>query len=1374
MSEPFQERRRADKAKDLFAGLAFAVASALVLAALVEFVVSCIGWALGDGNWHRPWVDARLKSSLEWMDGAPMLGPASSLLSSPPGWLPGPGAWRDILVLAILLFTPCWWIGARVGPALIARFDEDALRPAAAADLGMRWAGPLGPVQERVWAELESWCCSGMGDGRSPFWRPWVLPDVTERLSVAVMVGENGGGKSHLAEAFSRRLDRNKVLFALAAESSLKAVWLRVSVKWNELWWWRKRRHDQPWDCGYLVEDPAARARLAQFRPRRPTLIIADELRESSLDSALQALAAARVDFRHPVRLLVIDVALPGALAMQFDAISRQWKTPAHDLATVPVIDCSGVRFLTTQLRALVGAQPSLTGGERLHLIGSDREWEPVTEALDEQPILVAEALRWIRASGRRLEDLQSSAALPQLAGTLASQQGSRSTPLIAPDLLGKRRDLLRERVLTDRALHRRAGLRQALGGDEGDVVYHALMVATVAGGGSRERLLALMGLLPHQLSTERLQAAFGQPVTADWVPPIKPSVIADELLRLHFDAPVGAEFSQEGIDRLQTLLRQAWLLNPGGTRNTVARWKLRRQSDAFASAMLNLPNLNDLGAAADTNLRIDLVRAFVELAVLHESSVEEARLAIRGLKPGEWPEALKKLSPVLLRAEASGFHALLLWLDLHSLTFPQAGTLSDAEAGKYAVRLASEATHLLQQCVTVCVSVDKALEHALDEAAFAALPLLARFTPALASNKMLASLVSDMDRRSTTAFELGSDGKADDLRLRIRTSLLVAIARTGTFDADQDGWARCVLAALGKMERGGAMPDLDQFVGRASLAVDSVGLASDSRVSVANAVALWSRCQVDSSQAAKGAEWLANYCSSAYDRADMQKASAEAWGHLSRVMSYTDREATESAVMKVVAIAGRFWDHEGIQFEAALSWLQLTWAKKDTNPQATEQAAQRVAEIASRFTSHDGIQEESARAWRLVSWAYKDTQPEACEQAVAKVAAIADLFALNPCIQSEAAEAWRNLAHAHQNIDPEATENAAKGAALIAERFERHAGIQKDTAEAWVSLAWAHKDKDLLATERAVREVEAITKHFLWSDAIQYVMAAALRLLASSAKETAPHIVEFAALRAAHIAARFERHEGIQIEAARCWRDVAWAYRNTRPQLCEQVVHRVTLLAAGFEWSANMQYEMAQALRNLSWAYRDVGTQVVEQSAHKVAKIAARFPQHEEIQHEAAQTWRNLSWANRMANCLATELAAQKVANIAVRFPQHQGIQHEAAHAWRNLSWANRNTNSLATERAAQKVANIAMRFKQHEGIQFEAAQAWSLVIAAGIKFNQEALIARATIHLDELAGVGQDELLPVEMRQRVYGRVLEERERALVAVQAWRAQRD
>jgi hypothetical protein len=62
-----------------------------------------------------------------------------------------------------------------------------------------------------------------------------------------------------------------------------------------------------------------------------------------------------------------------------------------------------------------------------------------------------------------------------------------------------------------------------------------------------------------------------------------------------------------------------------------------------------------------------------------------------------------------------------------------------------------------------------------------------------------------------------------------------------------------------------------------------------------------------------------------------------------------------------------------------------------------------------------------------------------------------------------------------------------------------------------------------------------------------------------------------------------------------------------------------------------------------------------------------------------------------------------------------------------------------------------------------------------ASVKFDDEALITVATSALDALAGMGQHmNRWPAQIRQPTGGRIIEQRQLAMLAVDAWRASRN
>ena len=394
MSEAIQSKRRSEQFRDGLGTVVVAGLLAVSMACMTEGLIMLWGALLGDPDWHRSAVDQRLAASIAMLAGVPILGPLAAWLGSLKDGLPFNGYVRDVFAFGLAFFPLMLVPGRRLGPTLIARYDDEMLRPSPTGDYGLCWAGPTGDAQVDAWQRLHAWCYAGAGTGRSPFWRPWVMPDVPQRFSIAVLTGDNGVGKSRLAEALSRELDGTLQLEACTSRFS--ALRLRLRVKYDNCRWWRSRQESDPWDSGYLLQGPIAQARLALFAPRRATLIVADEWPPQSLTAAIDALNARRSDFRHPVRLLIINAVLPDSLGLRWDADRVVWTSAVPELGDVQVIDMSKVRFGQSQFRRMVGAQVDATG-ERLQLPGGDLEWAPFVELLDSLPVLLAEAIRQAR-----------------------------------------------------------------------------------------------------------------------------------------------------------------------------------------------------------------------------------------------------------------------------------------------------------------------------------------------------------------------------------------------------------------------------------------------------------------------------------------------------------------------------------------------------------------------------------------------------------------------------------------------------------------------------------------------------------------------------------------------------------------------------------------------------------------------------------------------------------------------------------------------------------------------------------------------------------------------------------------------------------------
>lgn len=281
MNDKEQARRQSARGREALATIGLALVMAAVLALGAEALAQALGLAAGQPGAHRGWADALLLGRALGGDPLP----------------------RDLLALAALLFPLCLLPARHVGPTLVARYDNAALRVEPASPLAAQ-AGPEGAGQRQAWAGIEAWCLHGAGPGCGAWWRPGALPEVEQRLSVAVLTGGGAQEASRLAEAFSRHIDGSLRLQALGG--GLPGLRWRLRIKLDECLWWRPLPAGTPWDAGYLPLSETALSALQHFRPRRATLVVADGLHPRLLAQALRTLEGRRAAFRHPVRLLVV------------------------------------------------------------------------------------------------------------------------------------------------------------------------------------------------------------------------------------------------------------------------------------------------------------------------------------------------------------------------------------------------------------------------------------------------------------------------------------------------------------------------------------------------------------------------------------------------------------------------------------------------------------------------------------------------------------------------------------------------------------------------------------------------------------------------------------------------------------------------------------------------------------------------------------------------------------------------------------------------------------------------------------------------------------------------------------------------------------
>ena len=1372
MSEAIQFKRRTEKFWDWLATVIVAGLLAVSIACTIEGLVILLGMLLEDPAWNRSWVDQRLAVSIEWLEGVPLIGPLATLLSIPKDWLPANDYVRDLLALGLAFFPLMLVPGRQLGPTLIARYDDEALRPWPTGDFGLSWAGPTGDVQVCAWQRLHAWCYAGAGTGRSPFWCPWLMPDVSQRFSIAVLTGDSGVGKSHLAEALSRKLDGSVDLEACT--SCLGALRFRLQVKLDNCQWWRSRQGSDPWDSGYLVEDPAARARLTGFSPRRATLIVADELSPQSLILAIEALNARRADFRHPVRLLIIDAVMPGSLGLRWDVDREVWATVVQELGNVPVIDMSTVRFGPPQFRRMVNAQVDATG-ERLQLFGKDSEWALFVEALDGLPVLLAESIRQVRDGRTSIDEMKRGGYTLE---SILEGQASRAIPLGPADLYGKARALMRERLLVDRAKYREQTIRVALGADVsgGEDAYFGLLIASLSGGAPTARLRTMLGWTVDKLGQARLSQIFGRGASSHWVPPIKPSVLADEMLRHYFHARHGAALPDEMRTDINRALRIAWLVNPAGTLRTVARWKERRNPDEFAQTMLSVPVFDGGGAEVEltglrgSELRGQIAGCFFELAVFHGGDVAAAQEAMLALDDAALKRYAWLVDSLLERPDVCGLPALILWLSLEAQRWPKVGALNTPQMLIFGHALLKRADRLVCQ-VTLRSVWEIPLVPAFEYALGQLLPQISELAPVCASDAEFRHLVYRLDETLQRSQFTSSLWK---IRGKMSSRLAASVSHhIEALSGEPAQWAEILMRCFSCME----LKTLTGPVIRTWLAHREIRIASKCDLSQAwgesrlLVLITSSLLDTDPSTSAVLAERVAAIGREFPFHEGVQYECTRAWQDLALAHHDTDAVATATAVERVAAIGREFPRHEGIQHECAKALQVLAWAHSNMDAAATAATVERVAAIGREFLRHDGIQYECAKAWRHFTWTHIKKDVIVTATAAEQVAAIGREFPSHQGIQHECAQSWRYLSLAHHTSDAAATSAAAERVAAIGRKFPRHEGIQFDCAQAWRTLAWAHNNMDAAATAATAERVAAIGREFPLHEGIQHECAAAWEITASAHKDSDAEATATAAEQVAAIGRKFPLHEGIQHVCAQAWENLSWAH-HSNPVATAAAVERVAAIGREFPRHEGIQFKCAQAWGNLSWAHKDSDAGATAAAAKRVAAIGHEFLRHEGIQHQCAQAWRVLAWVNSHSDASATETAVERVAAIGRVFPRHEGIQYDCAMAWQALSSAHTKSDPVATTAAAQQAATIGRKFPQHGPIQHECAKAWRYVVEAAVKADVPNLIDQGLTALDSLVGFNRGANLKINIAIcPTSSEVYEERTRAYATYEAWRS---
>lgn len=288
------------------------------------------------------------------------------------------------------------------------RTDRDAQ---AITFVQLAWLLPGKGARRLAWDQLVNWASSHKTDDA--------------RLSMAILVGRTGSGKSRMAYEFARMLARRDVLGGETPKASL--LW-RLAAYWRRVAPFVGSRADDPWDAGLLRAGDDFQqycAGLAKWQPRRPTVLILDDPLSGWCDEVWRALVAANAArrFKHPVRLLIVNQTVPGDTPFAWSPLERQWQYNGVRAAVPPIRLPVEAWFSEDEaLQAVFKTGLLLSFSEdRKKLIR-----EKLFSVTQGNPLLVQLALEWI-LDGKSFDQLTSEALSVARANRIINALNSRS-----------------------------------------------------------------------------------------------------------------------------------------------------------------------------------------------------------------------------------------------------------------------------------------------------------------------------------------------------------------------------------------------------------------------------------------------------------------------------------------------------------------------------------------------------------------------------------------------------------------------------------------------------------------------------------------------------------------------------------------------------------------------------------------------------------------------------------------------------------------------------------------------------------------------------------------------------------------------------------
>ena len=505
----------------------------------------------------------------------------------------------------------------------------DPLRVASLAEgqAALPWREPAIGARLAAWSQLRRFAARYAGTGRST-WFGWPVFTASDRPAThldfafrwTVLCGQAGAGKTRMAMEFARLRARSEFFETAPA-------WRRSAVTIAE-WFrrilpWLRRHKDHPWDAGQIesgVGESYLKA-LSAWRPRRPTLLLLDDPKPGDCLAIIRRLEEGHDQFRFPVRLLIVDQALPAELGFRLVGTKGNWEA-----AVVKAFD-GEIIFLDTRAGLDFGEVSRIA--IRLGLPASI--WRDAGNP----------ALRQF------LQRTRGNALLIELG--------------LHQVLAGATLERIDESVLLGAYVLRIVRIIDAfaLGGISQTQHLHALAAATISGPvAGEERAVArehsrrvhpiheIFGVLDDQVLERLFNLA--REIGPKEIPPVRPEMIGDAFVRFVLEERCKAEGDEARI------VEAAWRTNPLGVLRTLSRVAARADklalelgqapppevearldaaqlAFAYATVAVRVPrDLWDAGLAGDSAAMLGIATA--RIGRLAEAEVDRLLPRLEGL----------------------------------------------------------------------------------------------------------------------------------------------------------------------------------------------------------------------------------------------------------------------------------------------------------------------------------------------------------------------------------------------------------------------------------------------------------------------------------------------------------------------------------------------------------------------------------------------------------------------------------------------------------------------------------------------------------------------------------------------------------------------